>query len=52
LKPLLDSAKRLAAGDDCMAFGIDAGMLPHHENWPEFPVMVSVFLSGSRRCVR
>ena len=25
-----------------MAFGIDAGMLPHHENWREFPVMVSV----------
>ena len=23
-------------------FGIDAGMLPHHENWREFPVMVSV----------
>jgi hypothetical protein len=25
-----------------VAFGIDAGMLPHYENWGEFPVMVSV----------
>ena len=25
-----------------MAFGIDAGMLPHYENWGQFPVMVSV----------
>jgi imidazolonepropionase-like amidohydrolase len=42
LKPRLDSAKRLAAGGACVAFGTDAGMLPHHENWREFPVMASV----------
>jgi hypothetical protein len=42
LKRFLDSAKRLAAGDACVASGIDAGMLPHYENWGEFPVMVSV----------
>ena len=41
-KPRLGPAKRLAAGGACVAFGIDAGMLPHHENWREFPVMVSV----------
>ena len=41
-KRRLDSAKRLAAGGACVAFGIDAGMLPHHENWREFPMMVSV----------
>ena len=41
-KPRPGSAKRLAAGGACVAFGIDAGMLPHYENWREFPVMVSV----------
>jgi hypothetical protein len=41
-KPRLGPAKRLAAGGACVAFGIDAGILPHHENWRESPVMVSV----------
>src|SRR6185312_12965332 len=40
-KRRLGPAKRLAAGGACVAFGIDAGMLPHYENWREFPVMVS-----------
>ena len=42
LRARLDSAKRLAAGGACVAFGIDAGMHSHHENWREFPVMASV----------
>ena len=41
-KRRLGPAKRLAAGGACVAFGIGAGMLPHHENWREFPMMVSV----------
>ena len=36
LETTSDSAKRLAAGGACVAFGIDAGMLPHHETG-EFP---------------
>ena len=40
-KRRLGPAKRLAAGGACVAFGIDAGMLTHHENWREFPVVVS-----------
>ena len=48
LKAHPDSAKRLAAGDACVAFGIDAGMRPHPENWREFPVMVSVRLTRLR----
>jgi hypothetical protein len=42
LKARLDSARRLAAGDASVAFGIDAEVLPHHENWRQFPGMVSV----------
>jgi len=42
LSARLDAAKRLAASGACVAFGIDAGVLPHHENSREFPVMVSV----------
>lgn len=42
LSARLDAAKRHAAGGACVAFGIDAGVLPHHENWREFPGMVSV----------
>jgi hypothetical protein len=41
LRARLDSANRLAAGGACVAFGIDGGM-HSHENWREFPVMVSV----------
>ncbi len=38
---LLDAAEHLAASDVRIAFGTDAGMFPHHENWREFPTMVS-----------
>jgi imidazolonepropionase-like amidohydrolase len=38
---LLDAAEHLAASDVRIAFGTDAGMFPHHENWCEFPMMVS-----------
>lgn len=39
--PLLDAAEHLAASDVRIAFGTDAGMFPHQENWREFPMMVS-----------
>jgi imidazolonepropionase-like amidohydrolase len=38
---LLDAAEHLAASDVRIAFGTDAGMFPHHDNWHEFPMMVS-----------
>ncbi|WP_428340066.1 amidohydrolase family protein [Mycobacterium sp.] len=38
---LLDAAEALAASEVRIAFGTDAGMFPHHENWREFPMMVS-----------
>ena len=38
---LLDSAEHLAASGVKIAFGTDAGMFPHEENWREFPMMVS-----------
>ena len=50
-KRRLGPAKRLAAGGACVAFGIDAGMLPHYENWREFPVMVSVRFTRLRALI-
>ena len=38
---LLDAAQHLAASEVRIAFGTDAGMFPHHDNWKEFPTMVS-----------
>jgi imidazolonepropionase-like amidohydrolase len=38
---ILDAAEHLAASDVRIAFGTDAGMFPHHDNWREFPMMVS-----------
>ena len=38
---LLDAAHHLAASEVRIAFGTDAGMFPHHDNWKEFPIMVS-----------
>jgi imidazolonepropionase-like amidohydrolase len=38
---LLDAAEHLAASDVRIAFGTDAGMFPHQDNWREFPMMVS-----------
>jgi imidazolonepropionase-like amidohydrolase len=46
--PLLDAAERLAASNVRIAFGTDAGMFPHHENWREFPTMVSTGISPLR----
>jgi imidazolonepropionase-like amidohydrolase len=45
---LLDAAERLAASNVRIAFGTDAGMFPHHENWREFPMMVSTGISPLR----
>lgn len=46
--PLLDAAERLAGSNVRIAFGTDAGMFPHHENWREFPMMVSTGISPLR----
>jgi imidazolonepropionase-like amidohydrolase len=46
--PLLDAADALAASDVRIAFGTDAGMFPHHENWREFPMMVSTGITPLR----
>ena len=45
---LLDAADSLAASDVRIAFGTDAGMFPHHENWREFPMMVSTGITPLR----
>ncbi|MEU4596492.1 amidohydrolase family protein [Nocardia sp. NPDC023988] len=47
-KPLLDSAEFVAASDVKIAFGTDAGMFPHEENWKEFPVMISTGITAAR----
>jgi tryptophan 2-monooxygenase len=46
--PLLDAAEHLAASDVRIAFGTDAGMFPHQDNWREFPMMVSTGISPLR----
>lgn len=46
--PLLEAAERVAASDVRIAFGTDAGMFPHHENWQEFPMLVSNGISPLR----
>jgi tryptophan 2-monooxygenase len=45
---LLDAADSLAASDVRIAFGTDAGMFPHHDNWREFPMMVSTGITPLR----
>jgi tryptophan 2-monooxygenase len=45
---LLDAAEALAASDVRIAFGTDAGMFPHHDNWREFPMMVSTGITPLR----
>jgi len=47
-RALLDAAEGLAASDVRIAFGTDAGMFPHHENWREFPMMVSTGITPLR----
>jgi imidazolonepropionase-like amidohydrolase len=46
--PLLDAAEHLAASDVRIAFGTDAGMFPHQDNWREFPTMVSTGIAPLR----
>jgi imidazolonepropionase-like amidohydrolase len=46
--PLLDAAEHLAASDVRIAFGTDAGMFPHQDNWREFPTMVSTGITPLR----
>jgi imidazolonepropionase-like amidohydrolase len=45
---LLDAAEHLAASDVRIAFGTDAGMFLHHDNWREFPTMVSTGITPLR----
>jgi imidazolonepropionase-like amidohydrolase len=45
---LLDAAEHLAASDVRIAFGTDAGMFPHQDNWREFPTMVSTGITPLR----
>ncbi|MEU8343362.1 Imidazolonepropionase [Actinomadura meyerae] len=45
---LLDGAENLAASEVKIAFGTDAGMFPHGDNWREFPMMVSNGIAPAR----
>ena len=45
---LLGAAEHLAASDVQIAFGTDAGMFPHEDNWREFPMMVSTGITPLR----
>ncbi len=47
-RALLDAADSLAASDVRIAFGTDAGMFAHHDNWREFPMMVSTGITPLR----
>ncbi|CAM5649953.1 Amidohydrolase family protein OS=Streptomyces tendae OX=1932 GN=GUR47_24565 PE=4 SV=1 [Streptomyces tendae] len=47
-KALLDGADHVANSDVKIAFGTDAGMFPHAENWKEFPTMVSTGITPAR----
>ncbi|WP_245925329.1 metal-dependent hydrolase family protein [Nocardia nova] len=45
---LRESARNVAASKVNVAFGTDAGMFPHAENWREFPTMVSTGITPLR----
>ncbi|MFF2820917.1 amidohydrolase family protein [Kitasatospora cineracea] len=45
---LLEAATAVAESDVKIAFGTDAGMFPHAENWREFPTMVSTGITPAR----
>ena len=47
-RALLDAADSLADSEVKIAFGTDAGMFPHRENWREFPTMVSTGITPLR----
>ncbi|MFE1689956.1 amidohydrolase family protein [Streptomyces sp. C-3] len=44
----MGAAEHLAASEVKIAFGTDAGMFPHAENWREFPALVSAGISPLR----
>lgn len=45
---LLDAAEHLAASSVRIAFGTDAGMFPHQDNWREFAMLVSTGITPLR----
>ncbi len=45
---LRESARNVANSNVKIAFGTDAGMFPHEENWREFPTMVSTGITPLR----
>ncbi|WP_302931888.1 amidohydrolase family protein [Actinomadura sp. NAK00032] len=45
---MLNSVENLAGSDIKVAFGTDAGMFPHGDNWREFPMMVSNGITPAR----
>ncbi|AQA14996.1 amidohydrolase [Streptomyces malaysiensis subsp. malaysiensis] len=45
---LRESAHNVAASDVRIAFGTDAGMFPHADNWREFPAMVKTGIATVR----
>ena len=45
---LRNAAEHLAASDVAIAFGTDAGMFPHRENWREFGAMVATGITPLR----
>lgn len=45
---LLDSAEHVASSGVKIAFGTDAGMFPHADNWREFPAMVENGITPQR----
>ncbi|GAB2665823.1 metal-dependent hydrolase family protein [Nocardia goodfellowii] len=45
---LRESAQRLADSDVKLAFGTDAGMFPHADNWREFRTMIDVGITPLR----
>ncbi|MFD5180261.1 amidohydrolase family protein [Nocardia sp. NPDC058379] len=47
-KDLLDSAELVADSAIKLAFGTDAGMFPHRDNWREFPMLVANGISAHR----
>lgn len=45
---LRESARNVADSDVQLAFGTDAGMFPHNQNWREFPTMVQTGITPLR----
>lgn len=47
-KQILDCAETIASSEVRVAVGTDAGMMPHRDNWREFPAMVSTGITPLR----